>query len=225
LRKLVRAFREVLWTSELCVPVDLWAIGLPTSLVVICFRIRRGFVNQPSPVSCESGSFSPVRGPLRSSFATPSGHSFRRSLSCLGFLPSSRHDRERPLVRENALSRYVPSSGFCSLSTACSASGLVGLLHPTATSRVLSVQGFLSTRSRPDSSPGCSPMLLPRRPLTVLGRLPQSAGSASRFCSANRSVLRGRWLAFLSVAPLFGFPPPPGSGSSPWAQFPGSIRS
>jgi len=70
-----------------------------------------------------------------------------------------------------------------------------------------------------------SPLLLPDRPLTVLGRLPRSAGSASRLYSANRSVLRGRWLAFLSVAPFFGFPPPPGSGSSPWAQFPKSIRS
>jgi hypothetical protein len=70
-----------------------------------------------------------------------------------------------------------------------------------------------------------SPMLLSGRPLTALGRLPQSADSASRLYSANRSVCRGRWLAFLSVAPLFGFSPPPGSGCSPWAQFPGSIRS
>jgi hypothetical protein len=89
-------------------------------------------------------------------------HSFRLLLSeepvLLGFLPYSRHYRVRPLARENALSRYVPSSGFCNLSTAFSASGRVGLLHPTATSRVLSVQGFLSTRSRPDSSPGLFPL-------------------------------------------------------------------
>jgi len=162
LRELEHAFREVRWTAELCMLVDLWAIGLPTTLGTICFHIRRGVANQPSPVSYESGSFSRVRCPLRSSFATPSGHSFRRSLSCYGFLPSSRHPRRRPLTRENALSRYGPSSGFRNLSTACSASGFVGLLHPTATSRVLSVQGFLSTRSRSDSSPGWCPLAVVR---------------------------------------------------------------
>jgi hypothetical protein len=82
--------------------------------------------------------------------ATP----FGEACPAWGFLPSSRHHRQRPLSREHTLSRYVPSSGFCNLSTAYSASGFVGLLHPTATSRVDSVQGFLSTRSRPDSSPG-----------------------------------------------------------------------
>lgn len=82
--------------------------------------------------------------------ATPFGGAY----PALGFLPSSRHPRRRLLPREHTLSRYVPSSGFCNLSTAYSASGFVGLLHPTATSRVGSVQGFLSTRSRPDSSPG-----------------------------------------------------------------------
>jgi hypothetical protein len=35
----------------------------------------------------------------------------------------------------------------------------------------------------------CSSLLLPNRPLTVLGRLPRSAGSASRLYSTNRSVL------------------------------------
>jgi hypothetical protein len=69
-------------------------------------------------------------------------------------------------VREHSLSRFVPPSGFCALSTACSASGFAGLLHPAATSRVVSVQGFLPIRSRPDSSPGECPLAVGVRLLT-----------------------------------------------------------
>jgi len=151
----------------------------------------------------------------RSFFASPPGWAFRNSLSCLGFFPLRDITGSVYLPREHILSRYVPSSGFCNLSTVSSASGFVGLLHPTATSRVLSVQGFLPTRSCPGSSPGIAPLPLPNRPLTALGRMPCSTGSASRLCSACRSVLRGWWLAFLSVAPLFGFTPPPGSVGLP----------
>jgi hypothetical protein len=43
--------------------------------------------------------------------------------------------------------RYVPSSGFLNLSTVYSTGGFAGLLHPAATSRVCSVQGFLPPRS------------------------------------------------------------------------------
>jgi hypothetical protein len=164
-------------------------LGYPRPHVVICFHLRRGFVSQPSPVSLETGSFPHVLSPLRSSFATPSGLPFRESLSCLGSFPFRDITGGVHLPREHTFSRYVPPSGFLSLSTACSASGLAGLLHPAATSRVSSVQGLLSTRSRPDSSPGSSSLPLPDRPLTVLGRLPCSAGSASRLYSTSRSVL------------------------------------
>jgi hypothetical protein len=184
--------------------INLQAVGLPTAPRHDLFPSQTGLFDRPSPGSYEPGSFSHAFSPLRSFFASPPGYLFRRNLVCQGFLPSSRHRRSRLLVREHTLSRYVPPSGFLNLSTACSASGFVGLLHPTATCRVLSVQGFLPIRSRPDSSPGVPPCRY-RSDCSPPRRLPHSGGSTSRLCSANRSVLRGRGLAALSVAPLFGF--------------------
>jgi hypothetical protein len=119
-----------------------------------------------------------------------------------GFWPSSRHHRRHPRLRERTLSRSVPPSGFRNLSTACSASGFAGLLHPAATSRV-SVQGFLPIRSRPDLSPGDAPLPLASDYLPAR-RLPQPAASASRLCSADRSVPESLWLTSSQVAPLFG---------------------
>jgi len=82
--------------------------------------------------------------------------------------------------------------------------GFAGLFHPAATSRVLSVQGLLPFRSRTGSSPAVAPLPFPssRSPAS---RLPRRDGSASRSCSAERSVRDGRGLAGRIVAPLFGF--------------------
>jgi len=97
--------------------------------------------------------------PLQSSFASsPRSSPFGVSFTCLGFRPSSRHHpcaatHPRRLPRH----RFVPSSGFHSLSTSSSALGLAGLFHPAATSRVLPVQGLLSPRSHPSSSEGVAP--------------------------------------------------------------------
>lgn len=63
-------------------------------------------------------------------------------------------------VQEHTRSRYVPPTGFRSLSTGYSDSSLPGLFHPGATYRVPSVQGFLPTRSLPGSSPVRAPMML-----------------------------------------------------------------
>jgi len=52
-------------------------------------------------------------------------------------------------MRERARPRYVPSSGFCNLSTASSTSCFAGLFHPAATSRVTSVQGFVPVSQGP----------------------------------------------------------------------------
>jgi hypothetical protein len=59
----------------------------------------------------------------------------------MGFLPSSRHHRRYPPSREFPTTRFVPSTGFRNLPTACSTFGFAGLFHPAATSRV-SVQGL-----------------------------------------------------------------------------------
>jgi hypothetical protein len=144
---------------------------------------------RPSPGSCKPGSFSRALSPLRSLFAAPPCRTLSERLVLPGSWPSSRHHRRRPPTREHTLSRFVPPSGFCNLSTACSASGLAGLLHPAATSRVSSVQGFLPIRSHPDSSPGDAPLPLASGCLPAR-RLPPPETSASGLCSANRSVLQ-----------------------------------
>jgi len=66
------------------------------------------------------------------------------------------------------------------------------------------VQGFLPARSLPGSSPVRASVTLPPS-CSPASRLPHRGASPSRPCSAVRSVLRGRGLASLSVAPLFGF--------------------
>jgi hypothetical protein len=144
-----------------------------------------------------------------------------------GFPTSSRQYRNRPLIREHTRSRYVPSSGFLCLSTGYSESGFAGLLHPAATSRLLAVQGFLPICSLPGSSPVRSPITLaPFGSRTTLGRLlPPPVASCSRLCSANRSVRRVRCLASPSVAPLFGFAPPPGIRRLTVNPVPRAIRS
>jgi hypothetical protein len=97
-------------------------------------------------------------GPLRSacrsftSFARPSSSEFLCFRTCplpfgeelayQGFRPSSRPDRSASTHHEHIPSaRYVPPSGFHSPSTVCSAVRLVGLFHPTATSRVVCRSG------------------------------------------------------------------------------------
>jgi len=85
--------------------------------------------------------------------ATPFGLACPAGVSSL-FATSpgaSTRTREHPLPLRSVLRFLQPLDGFLRLRP-------VGLLHPTATSRVLTVQGFLSTRSRPDSSPGWCPL-------------------------------------------------------------------
>jgi hypothetical protein len=120
--------------------------------------------------------------------------------------------------------RYVPSSGFFNLSTVFSTIGFAGLLHPAATSRVLSVQGFLPCRSPPDSSSVGAPVPFSHQ-RSPASRLPRSCKSTSRRWSAKRCVPRGRGLALPSVAPLFGFAPPSGSRSTILNPVPRALRS
>ena len=146
--------------------------------------------------------------PLQSAFASsPRSSPFGASFTCLGSRPSSRHHpcaatHPRRLPRH----RFVPSSGFHSLSTSSSALGLAGLFHPAATSRVLPVQGLLSPRSHPSSSEGVAP-----RPLFP-PRADRLAPAATR-CGPRLRGLHPRETAFTAAqlfttphaAPLFGF--------------------
>jgi hypothetical protein len=185
---------------------------------------------RPSSDSRESDSFSRARCPLRSVFAVPPLLPFRRGTSCPGSLPSSRRYRRCPLAREDPNSRYVPSSGFPNLSTVSATFGFTGLLHPAATSRVHPFRGFSRPTAVPDSSSRHAPVSLsPAR--SPASRLPPACASTSRPCSVDRCVPSGRCLAFPSVAPLFGFPPPPGllahrgpgSPGSPLVTFPVAV--
>jgi len=92
----------------------------------------------PSPARCQAGSSSrelslPFRVlPLRARPATIVGEA-----PSLGFRPSSRRQPAASVARDSH-SRTRPSSAFRTPSTVCSATGLAGLFHPAATSRVRS---------------------------------------------------------------------------------------
>ena len=107
-------------------------------------------------------------------------------------------------MRDIPVSRYVPSSGFLNLSTACSTTGIAGLFHPAATSRVL----------RPGASPAPqSHHLIDGNCLLALcrahtRRLPGCHVRPSRlrgFDPRSDAFYRTRGLALPDVAPLFGF--------------------
>jgi hypothetical protein len=106
------------------------------------FPAPRSFLHPDRPPSLASRVHSLMRFVL---FGV-SSPSFLRRFSgrrrpAMGFLPSSRHHRRHPLTREYPTTRFVPSTGFRNLPTACSTFGFAGLFHPAATSRV-SVQGL-----------------------------------------------------------------------------------
>jgi len=118
------------------------AVRLPAAPRRYRFRSRLGFQIRPSPDPFESGSFSRVRTPLRSSFASlPAAPSEAARTARVSSLTAT-----SPKVSTHAghpNSRYGPSSGFLNLSTAFSTFGFAGLLHPAATPRVHSpFRGF-----------------------------------------------------------------------------------
>jgi len=109
--------------------------------------------------------------------------------------------------RGSSKTRYVPSSGFLSLSTAYSATRLDGLVpsrrHVQGSSPF---RGFSPPAAVPDSSSGRAP--LPLAP-TALTRASSSChpieASTSRLSSARGRVARRWGLANDEPAPLFGF--------------------
>jgi hypothetical protein len=142
--------------------------------------------------------------------------------SCQGFVPHRgvTDGAERTRALPGVPLRFRPQA-FSASRRLPTTTGFAGLLHPAATSRVVTVQGILPLHSRPDSSPGRAPLSLsPER--SPASRLPPSDASTSRLCSVDRCVLRGRGLAFLEVAPLFGFVLPQVLATRRGPGFPGA---
>jgi len=147
---------------------------------------------------------------------------FRRRAFLPRFLPSSRHHWRRSLnarlARPSLRSVHrlsQPLDGLLRLPASRA------YFIPQPRSGFITVQGLL---------PLCSRTFLIERPclhvvaalsLTARRPLPRSGTSTSRRSSAQRYVPRVRWLTSPSVAPLFGFHPPPGtpySSSAPVTQ-------
>jgi len=142
-------------------------------------------------------------------------------LSCQGSVPL-RDITDGVHVREPSQGPATsPSSGFLSLPTDYATTGFAGLLHPAATSRVVTVQGILPPHSRPGSSPVRAPVSLSSE-RSPASRLPPSNASTSRPCSVRWCVPQGRGLAFPAVAPLFGFVLPQVLATRRGPGFPGA---
>jgi len=113
------------------------------------FRLTlAALLRAPSPVSFETGSSSKTSAPLQSASFTcpPHRSSFSVKLLPGGFFPLGDLNRKRPLDSGFPGPEPIPSSAFRTPSTVCSASGLAGLFHPAAASRVRSSGVFPSVK-------------------------------------------------------------------------------
>jgi hypothetical protein len=122
--------------------------------------------------------------------------------------------------------RYVPPSGFLSLSTVCSARRPTGLFHPAATSRVLDRSG---------ASPLAQPFF-PRREELPPCRFSGPSSPTEVGCQTDSPRLRGfaphevalshgLVLPAPQLAPLFGFSSPPGVSLRLAVRLPDQLRS
>jgi hypothetical protein len=122
--------------------------------------------------------------------------------------------------------RYVPPSGFLSLSAVCSARRPTGLFHPATTSRVLDRSG---------ASPLAQPFF-PRREELPPCRFSGPSSPTEVGCQMDSPRLRGfaphevalshgLVLPAPRLAPLFGFSSPPGVSLRLAFRLPGRLRS
>jgi hypothetical protein len=115
---------------------------------------------------------------------------------------------------------YVPPLGFLNLSAVYSASRLCGLIPYRSHVQDFPVQGFLISRSRPNSSPSLCPLAVSRTSLIEQAQLPRRTFMTPRPCSTRSSVSNSLGLTAPLTAPLFRFAFPPGSSlSSPGLRF------
>jgi len=121
----------------------LYAIGqrgnwVPRTRGLSRFRLTLRFLRLPSPITFAMGSSSrklslPCRVlPIRARSVA----AVRRSRLPGGLVPLRDINRRRHIWSASPTSQTVPSSAFRTPSMVSSATGLVGLFHPTATSRV-----------------------------------------------------------------------------------------
>jgi len=222
LRERAHTSRGVALTPEPCLPDRLQAIGLPAAPSLDLFPYPAWLFDPTVPRPLRIGFIlscrvSPSEFLRRSSWSPLSGRPILP-----GFRPSSRLDRRCPLgarVLRPALRSVLrfsqPLDGFRHLPAvrAC----CIPLPRPG----FVPFRGFSRPTAVPGSSPGRAPLPLSsvRSPAS---RLPRSNASASRPCSAVRCVSRGRGLAFLGVAPLFGFFLLQALARPPRTRFPGS---
>lgn len=143
-------------------------IGFAASTLEACFRASiRPDPSRPSTEHCRtrfqpSSTYRLFRAPSRS----PPPVAFRPRADCLGSWPSSRHHPLASTIAEDPSLRSVPSLGFRSPSTVCSACGLRGLLHPRAASRTGSRSGASSSAQRTVLVERCSPPAVALRTLS-----------------------------------------------------------
>jgi len=158
-----RASREVEATSKCYRSFGRGLLGSPLDLArPVSMPVRRSFSVRPSPgivrpLVHPSVSLVPFRVPSPSTPARDvSVSSSPARVSCLfAASPAASTYGER----FHALAP-VPSSGFLSLSTVCSATDSAGLFHPAATYRLHAIQGLLSPCSRPSLRKDPAPLPL-----------------------------------------------------------------
>jgi len=193
----------------------------PVSMPSASFRSDRPLVR------IDPGSFSRAEVPPQSSFV--SSPATRLSSRCMptrvSALFAASPERVH-ILRELPTSRFVPSSGFRSLSTVYSASWLDGFVSTRShVQGSCPFRGFSPRTAVPPSLKGVPPCRCPPPARAPKGTLPRRACSASRPCSMRGRVHSGLVLPAPDVAPLFGFASPRCAVSNPRLRFPAAFRS
>jgi hypothetical protein len=200
------------------VPADPRLSGSPRRGVVSRFRLQRP-LPRPTVLRLLRNGFIPSCRSSPSEFLRRSSRPLLSERTVLpGFHPSSRRHRRCLLGAGGPSSRYVPPSGFLSLSTVCSTFDFAGLFHPAATSRVMRpFRGFSRSAAVPTrrrALPPCRCRPPAHRQAGCHGRAPRLRGFALRsdaFLGAgigrsfDRSPLRvsassRRWRSIVSRA-------------------------
>jgi len=111
-------------------------LSVPHTLILDVSTGISGFLRTPSAVTFETASSSrKLRASLEYAFSDPPLPFGSRFLPW-GFVPSSRLQLKASSMLRISKPATLPPMTFLTSSTVCSASGLVGLFHPTAASRV-----------------------------------------------------------------------------------------
>jgi len=210
---IVAASREVDCSPECCKQPARGPIGLPTPAILSSFLTEIAVPTGCRPPPTFAGSF--ILSELRPSSeccspgpAPPPALRLYSGAPSVGFLSLIAAPASSVLRRASQALRS-PSAAFLTPSMVCSATGLVGLFHPTATSRVLPPGACSphpaepprrwpvpSRRWRQNATDGCPPA-------------PRPAAPPSGLCSGCGSVVRSTVVSRRpDPIPSWDFPPP-----------------